>query len=201
MTKIAELTDRQREILIYINSQIKENQFPPSIREIASHFGFSSPRSAQDHLAALVKKGFIRISEKKSRAIEIIRENLFSIPVLGHVQAGLPTLATENIEEYLNLDQLVLSNTGVFGLRVKGDSMINAGIMPGDLVVVRQQSIAELGQIVVALLGEEATVKYLSKNEDGYFLKAANPNYGPIPLDRDVSILGIVVNVIRKLNA
>ena len=199
MNKLSTLTERQREILRFIYNEIKNSQLPPSLREIASHFGFASVGSVQDHLKALVQKGFIKISEKKSRAIEIIKENIFSIPIIGTVQAGLPTLAVENIDEYLNLDDLIFSNMDVFGLRVKGDSMINAGIMPLDLVIVRQQSVAEAGEIVVALQGEEATVKYLKKTNGQYFLEPANPKYLPIPLTSEFSIIGIVLTVIRKL--
>jgi repressor LexA len=199
MTTFSELTKRQQEILRFIYTEIKDNKLPPSLREIASHFGFASPRSVQDHLKALVKKGFIRVSEKKSRAIEIIRENLFSLPILGRVQAGLPTLAVEDIEDYLNLDKLILSDTGIFGLRVKGESMIEAGVMPGDIVVVRRQSFAEVGQMVVALIADEATVKYLSKQDESYYLKPANPDFKPIPLTGSVAIIGIVLSVVRKL--
>lgn len=199
MTTFHDLTQKQQEILTFIYEEIKNKQLPPSVREIAAKFGFSSPRSAQDHLKALVKKGFIRIAQNKSRAIEIIREHLFSIPVIGSVQAGLPTLATENIEEYLNLDKLVLSNHKNFGLRVKGESMINAGVMPGDLVIVRQQSFAEVGQMVVALIEDDATVKYLTKKHDRYFLEPANPAFSPIQLTAAASIIGVVVNVIRNL--
>ncbi len=199
MNTFKNLTQKQQEILTFIYEEIKHSQLPPSIREIAQHFKFSSPRSAQDHLKALVKKGFIRISEKKSRAIEIIRENLFSIPILGTVQAGLPTLAVENIDEYVNLDQLVFSSNNIYGLRVKGDSMINAGVIPGDLVVVKQQSSAEVGQMVVALIGEEATIKNLIKKGNEYFLEPANPQYTPILLTEDVTIIGVVLTVIRNL--
>ena len=200
MTTLMELTGRQKEVLQFIYEEIKNNQLPPTLREIASHFGFASPASVQDHLKALTKKGFIRVAENKSRAIELIKENLFSIPILGKVQAGMPTLAVENIEGYLNLDKLVFSETGVFALRVKGDSMINAGIMPGDLVLVRQQSYAEIGQIVVALIGEDATVKYLSKKDEAYFLKPANSKYEPIPMTAEVSIIGLVLTVIRRFS-
>lgn len=199
MTTYKELTSKQQEILSFIYDEIKTNQLPPSVREIASKFGFASPRSAQDHLKALVNKGFIRISEKKSRAIEIIRENLFSIPLLGSVQAGMPTLAVENIDEYVNLDQLIFSQHNIFGLRVKGDSMINAGVMPGDLVVVKQQSFAEVGQMIVALIGEEATIKNLRKRDNDYFLEPANPRYEPIPLTGEATIIGVVLTVIRNL--
>jgi repressor LexA len=199
MITYKDLTQKQQEILTFIYNEIKHNQLPPSIREISKHFGFSSPRSAQDHLKALVKKGFVKISEKKSRAIEIIRENLFSIPLLGTVQAGLPTLAVENIDEYVNLDHLVFSHRNVFGLRVKGDSMINAGVMPGDLVVVKQQEFAEVGQMVVALIGEEATIKNLIKKGKEYFLEPANPQYDLIPLTGEATIIGVVLTVVRNL--
>ena len=199
MPTYQELTEKQQDILKFIYKEIKENQLPPSIREIAGHFGFASPRSAQDHLKALIKKGFIKIGQKKSRAIEIIRGSLFSIPVLGHVQAGMPTLAVENIEGYLDLDRLVFSDSGIFGLRVKGDSMINAGIMPGDLVLVRQQSTAEIGKIIVALIENEATIKYLKRRDDQYVLEPANPKYQPLPLTGDASIIGEVLTVIRNL--
>ena len=194
---INDLTTRQKEILRFIYKEIKTNQLPPTLREIASHFDFSSPASVQDHLKALVKKGFVRISDKKSRAIELVKEKLFSVPILGHVQAGAPTLAVENIEGYLNLEEIAFSDNEIFALRVKGDSMINAGIMEGDLVLVRKQSAGEVGKIVVALIGEEATVKYLNKQDGKYFLKPANSRYQPIPLTSEVSILGLVLTVIR----
>jgi repressor LexA len=199
MTTYKELTQKQQEILSFIYDEIKHNQLPPSIREIAAKFGFASPRSVQDHLKALVKKGFIKISEKKSRAIEIIRESLFSIPLLGTVQAGMPTLAVENIDEYVNLDHLIFSHGNVFGLKVKGDSMINAGVMPGDLVVVKQQAFAEVGKMVVALIGEEATIKNLIQKGKEYFLEPANPNYKLIPLTADATIIGVVQTVVRNL--
>lgn len=197
MTK--DLTPRQKDILEFIYKQIRDHHSAPSQREIASHFGFTAIGSVQDHLKALAQKGFIKLSEKKSRAIEIIRKNIFSIPIVGQVQAGMPTLAVENIEGYLDLDKLIFSNSGVFGLRVKGDSMIEAGILPGDLVLVQQQSSAEIGKIVVALIEDEATIKYLVKKNSQYFLEPANPNYEPIPLTPDASILGQVLTVIRNM--
>lgn len=193
------LTDRQRQVLEFIYKQIKTSQIPPSIREISAHFGFSSLRSSQDHLKALVDKGYLKISQKKSRAIEIINKNLFAIPIVGRVQAGMPTLAVENIEGYLNLDELIFANSGIFGLRVKGDSMANAGIIHGDLVLVRQQASAEIGNIIVAMIEDEATIKYLRKKEGHYFLEPANPNYGPIPLGETSSIIGQVLTVIRNV--
>ncbi len=199
MNNLSTLTKKQRDVLRFIYNEIKSRQLPPSLREIAAHFGFASVGSVQDHLQALVQKGFLKITENKSRAIEIIKKNIFSIPLIGTVQAGMPTLAVENIDEYLNLDDMIFSGVDIFGLRVKGDSMVDAGIMPHDLVVVRSQSVAEAGEIVVAVSGEEATVKYLKKIGGKYYLVPANPKYNPILLTSEFSIIGIVLTVIRKL--
>lgn len=193
------LTEKQRDVLKFIYHSIRDSQLPPTIREIAQHFGFSSTGTVRDYLRALVQKGYIRLTANKSRAIELIREAVFSVPVLGAVQAGLPTLAVEDIEEYLNLDSLVFSDDDTFALRVKGDSMIQAGIMPNDLVLVKRQNIAQAGETVVALVGpEEATVKQLIKRGTMYYLEPANPSYDPIPVNEDVSIVGKVISVIRK---
>ena len=192
------LTAKQKEVLKFIYESIKYRKLPPTIREIAQHFGFSSTGTVRDHLKALVKKEFIKISSHKSRAIEIIRENIFSVPILGKVQAGLPTLAVEEIEGYLDLDSLVFSDDDTFALRVKGDSMIEAGIMPDDLVLVRKQSIAQTGETIVALVEEEATVKRLNRKGSVYYLEPANPRYQPILVDKNVSIIGKVISVIRR---
>lgn len=194
------LTDKQKDVLKFIYEAIKHDNLPPTIREIAKHFKFSSTGTVRDYLRALVAKGYIKITANKSRAIEIIRDKIFSIPILGRVQAGLPSLAVEEIEGYLNLDSLVFSDAQTFALRVKGDSMIDAGIMPGDLVLVNKQSMAKTGDTIVALIGDDATVKYLSKKGNQHFLEPANPNYSPIPFDEKVSIIGRVISVIRKLN-
>lgn len=193
------LTDKQRDVLKFIYRRIKEANLPPTIREIAEEFGFSSTGTVRDYLRALVKKGYIKIEEGKSRAIELVKASLFSLPILGKVQAGLPTLAVEEIEGYLDLDSLVFSDNDTFALRVRGDSMINAGIFSDDLVLVRRQKIAQTGEIVVALVGsEEATVKYLRKRSNGYFLDPANPRYEPIPVNEDVAIVGKVISVVRR---
>lgn len=192
------LTDKQRDVLKFIYNRIKTDHLPPTIREIASNFDFSSTGTVRDYLQALVQKGYIRVSANKSRAIELVREALFSIPILGKVAAGLPTMAVEEIEGYLNLDSLVFSDEDTFALRVKGDSMVNAGIMPDDLVLVRRQNMAQNGDTVVALFGEEATVKYLRKNGLNYFLEPANPKYQPIPLNEDATIIGKVISVVRR---
>ena len=194
------LTVRQKEVLQYIYESIKSKNLPPTIREIAQNFSFSSTGTVRDHLKALVNKGFIKISAQKSRAIELIRETLFSIPILGKVQAGLGTLAVEEIEGYLNLDSLVFSDSDTFALRVKGDSMVNAGIMPNDLVLVKRQQMAQTGETIVALVEEEATVKMLQRKGTRYFLEPANPKYSSILVDDKVSIVGKVISVVRKFS-
>ncbi len=198
MTNQLNLTVKQKNILRFIYDTIKSTSLPPTIREIGSHFGLSSTGTVRDHLRALVQKGCIRVSSKKSRAIELVKEALFNIPILGKVQAGLPTLAVEDIEGYLSLDSIVFSDDNIFALKVKGESMIEAGIMPGDLVLVRRQAMAQTGETVVALVGEEATVKHLRRKGSQFYLDPANPEFQPIPVTTDVSIVGKVISVIRK---
>lgn len=200
MIKKEELTLKQKEVLKFIYECIKFNQVPPTIREIASQFGYSSTGTVRDYLKALIQKGYIKVAANKSRAIELIRETLFSIPIIGRVRAGLPSLAVEEIEGYLNLDSLVFSDASTFALRVKGDSMVEAGIMPDDLVLVKKQNIAQTGETVVALIGEEATVKYLRRRGKDYFLEPANSKYQPIKVDSEVSIIGKVISVIRRFS-
>jgi len=193
------LTDKQKDVLKFIYDRIKQANLPPTIREIGEHFGFGSTGTVRDYLHALTQKGYIRPTATKSRAIELVRSALFSFPIIGGVQAGLPTLAVEEIEGYLDLDSLVFSDDDTFALRVKGDSMINAGILPDDLVLVKRQSVAQTGETVVAMVGkEEATVKYLRKRDGMYYLEPANPAYQPIPVNEDVSIIGKVISVVRR---
>jgi len=193
------LTDKQKDVLKFIYDRIKQANLPPTIREIGEHFGFGSTGTVRDYLHALTQKGYIRLTANKSRAIELVRSAIFSVPIIGGVQAGLPTLAVEEIEGYLDLDSLVFSDDDTFALRVKGDSMINAGILPDDLVLVKRQSVAQTGETVVAMVGkEEATVKYLRKRDGMYYLEPANPAYQPIPVNEDVSIVGKVISVVRK---
>ena len=192
------LTDKQKQVLKFIYQSIKDKSLPPTVREIAQHFKFSSTGTVRDYLKALVNKGYIRIAANKSRAIELVREALFAVPILGKVQAGLPTLAVEEIEGYLHLDSLVFSDDSTFALRVRGDSMINAGIMPDDLVLVRKQSMAQAGETIVAMIEDEATVKNLGRRGADYYLEPANPNYPPILVDQNVSIIGKVISVVRR---
>jgi len=193
-----DLTKKQFAVLKFIAGQISNTNLPPTIREIAERFGFSSTGTVRDYLKALAEKGYIKILSKKSRAIELVRETVFSIPIAGAVHAGSPTLAVEDIEGYLELDKLIFTTDDIFALRVKGDSMIGRGIMHGDLVLVRRQNVGQIGEVVVALIGEEATVKTLSKKGNWFYLHPENPDYDDIPCNEDASIIGKVINVIRK---
>ena len=192
------LTDKQKEVLRFIYERIRFHQLAPTVREIGEQFGFSSTGTVRDHLKALVNKGYIRIQEGKSRAIELVKEALFQVPVLGRVQAGMPVYAAEDLVGYLNLEPLVFPGPDVFALRVRGASMKDAGIVEGDFVLIRKQEHAQAGDIVVAVIGEEATVKRLAKRDGKYFLDPSNPDFQPIPVTAEASIIGKVVQVVRE---
>ena len=194
---VKNLTAKQKNVLRFIFNQIRNENIPPTIREIAQEFGFYSTGTVRDYLKALVDKGYIKVNEGKARAIELVKE-AFRVPILGAVAAGIPSLAVEDIEGYVDLDDVYFSDSDIFALRVKGDSMIEAGIMPNDLVMVRRQSVAQVGEIVVALMGEEATIKRLSKIGTHYFLVPANPKYQPISVTAETSIIGKVMTSIRR---
>ncbi|MEI6437839.1 MAG: transcriptional repressor LexA [Candidatus Omnitrophota bacterium] len=191
------LTAKQKEVLKFIYEQIRFKQLAPTIREIGERFNFSSTGTVRDYLNALVNKGYIRVQEGKSRAIELVKEALFQVPVLGRVQAGQPVYAAEDLLGYLNLDQFVFPDPDVFALKVRGLSMRDAGIMDGDFVLIRKQEHAQPGEIVVAIMGEEATVKRLARRGSQLFLDPANPDFQPIPLTAEVSIIGKVLQVVR----
>lgn len=196
---IKDLTPKQKDVLKFIYTSIRRHHLPPTIREIATHFQFKSTGTVRDYLNALVKKGYLQLGANRARAIELVKESLFSVPILGRVQAGLPTLAVEEIEGYLDLDSLVFSDETTFALRVRGESMIEAGIMPDDLVLVRRQETAQVGDTVVALLGDEATIKKLICQAGNYYLQPANPLFDLISVNEDVSIIGKVISVIRRI--
>ena len=191
------LTEKQRDVLMYIRQCIR-NGLPPTIREIASEFGFSSTGTVRDYLNALVKKGYILLSEYKSRAIELTEKAMLTIPILGKVPAGVPVLAVENVEDYFNVDKLFSQKDELFFLRVYGDSMIDAGIMPDDLVLVKKQPCAQDRDIVVCRVDGEVTVKILRNREDKFFLEPANKNYSIIALNENSQIIGKVITVVRK---
>ncbi|MDD5745781.1 MAG: transcriptional repressor LexA [Candidatus Omnitrophica bacterium] len=193
-----DLTDKQQEVLMYIRKMVRDG-LPPTIREIAGEFGFSSTGTVRDHLQALVRKGYLILCEKKSRAIELTEKAMLTIPILGTVPAGVPVLAVENVEDYFNVDKLFSQKDELFFLRVKGDSMINAGIMPDDLVLVKKQPCAQDKDIVVCRVDDgEVTVKILRSREDKFFLEPANRNYQIIPLNERSQIIGKVITAIRK---
>jgi repressor LexA len=200
----SKLTPRQREILDYIGKEIRERGYPPSVREIGEAVGLSSSSTVHGHLARLEEKGFLRRDPDKPRAIEVTGERqlrqqrLVSVPLIGRVTAGEPILAVENIEETYALPYDWARGDSVFMLRVQGDSMIGAGIMDGDLVLVRQQAAARNGDIVVALMGEEATVKRFFHEGDRVRLQPENPALQPI-VTRDVQVLGKVVGLYRSV--
>jgi repressor LexA len=204
----SELTARQQEVLDYVRSQINARGFPPSVREIGEALGLSSSSTVHSHLTALESKGLIRRDPSKPRALELLdyrdtstavdMGRVRAVPLVGEVAAGSPILAEENIEETVPLPEDMAGDSS-FILRVKGDSMIEAGILDGDYVVVRQQSTANDGDIVVALLGEEeATVKTFYKESDRVRLQPENSELEPI-YSRDVRILGRVIALFRKI--
>ncbi|WP_129688870.1 transcriptional repressor LexA [Gottfriedia acidiceleris] len=209
------LSKRQAEILAYIKDEVKIKGYPPSVREIAEAVGLASSSTVHGHLERLEQKGYIRRDPTKPRAIEILGDtttvvnevqasyseiynDIINIPVIGKVTAGIPITAVENVEEYFPLPTSVApSNEQVFMLRVEGDSMINAGILNGDLVIVKKQFTAENGEIVVAMTEDsEATVKRFYKESDHFRLQPENDALFPILL-KQVSILGKVIGVYR----
>ena len=199
------LTPRQQSILEFIIDEVKRKGYPPSVREIGEGIGLRSSSTVHAHLEKLEAKGYIRRDPTKPRAIEILyptpprypTAQLAAVPVLGQVAAGAPILAEENIEGYLSLPQDIVGSGGnQFCLKVKGDSMIEAGILDGDTVLVRQQNYAENGEIIVAMLNDEATVKRFYRLQNQVKLQPENKAYEPI-YSRDVVILGKVIAVFR----
>jgi len=208
-----ELTDRQQEFLDFIQEYLGEKGFPPTFREIAKHFNLASTFGVKRHIDALVKKGFLSNESKTSRTLSIISDglnkpkqifdNLIDVPIVGRVAAGQPILAEENIEGNLLLDSaMIKTKTACFGLKVRGDSMINAGIFEGDLVIVSPQQNAVNGDIIVALLHDEATMKRFIVNENIIYLMPENERYQPIEVNHreDFSIVGKVIGVFRTYN-
>ena len=190
---MARTTDKQEKILEFLNQHIEEKGFPPTVREICAAVGLKSTATVSYHLTELKKQGRIQGETNKRRAIAIPETQRGRIPVLGVVQAGYPILAVENVEGYLPWD----GDPNCFALRVRGDSMVNAGILEGDKVVVRPQPDADNGDIVVALLEDEATVKRLWREHGAVWLLPENPAFRPID-GREATILGKVKAVIRE---
>jgi repressor LexA len=214
------LTDRQREILDFISQSIEERGYPPTLREIGLHFGIRSTNGVNDHLRALEKKGHLQREDLKSRALRPVGApgavggaagrpdprlaDIVEIPVIGRVAAGLPLLAVENVQDTVHIDKFFIGQTReVFALRVKGESMIEDGIFDGDYIFVRKQLQASRGDIVVAMIGDEATVKRYYPEGDSIRFQPANAAMQPIIVRkkdfRSVNLIGVVVGVYRKM--
>ena len=198
------ITQKQQEILDYIKNEILNRGFPPAVREICEAVGLKSTSSVHSHLEALEKNGYIRRDATKPRAIEIIDDNfnlvrreVVNVPIVGTVAAGQPLLAVENIEGYFPVPAEFMPNEQSFMLKVKGESMINAGIFDGDQVLVRKQSTAESGDIEVALMEDGATVKTKKKKKGYYRLQPENDTMDPILIHEGLEILGKVFGVFR----
>jgi repressor LexA len=222
------LTERQEKILAFIKKSIQDQGYPPTIREIGEHFGIRSTNGVNDHLKALERKGYLMRGELKSRALSVIdggrsgtsprfarlsrRElaavpegDVVEVPVVGKVAAGEPILAQENITDHVRIDSMLLGEGGrkVFALRVSGDSMIGDGIFDGDYIFVRKQLQAASGEIVVAMIEDEATVKRFYPEGDRVRFQPSNPRLKPIYVRREefreTQIIGVVVGVYRKM--
>lgn len=210
-------SEKQQQILDFVNSQVKKKGYPPSVREICSAVGFKSTSTVHGYLEKLEKNGLIIKDATKPRALRVVGSNeqsqsdsgvskeyysgreLVNVPIVGKVTAGMPILAVENIEDTFPLPADYVQNSTAFMLKVQGDSMIEAGILDRDLVLVKQQPTAINGDIVVALIGDEATVKTFYK-EKGYIrLQPQNQYMDPIIVRENLSILGKVIGVFRKL--
>lgn len=199
-----DLTDKQQKIYDFIREKISENGFPPTVREIGDQFGITV-KGAYDHLKAIEKKGFIKTEQNKSRAIVINEDqqpeatefNAVSIPLVGTIAAGMPILAEENIDEYLTFPKASLPTGTFFALKVKGDSMEEGGILDGDIAIIKQQDDATNGDIVAALVDDEATLKEFKKEKDNVRLIPHNSAYQDI-VTTSVSILGKLAAVFRR---
>ena len=200
------ISSKQQEILEYIKQEILNKGYPPAVREICEAVHLKSTSSVHSHLETLEKNGYIRRDPTKPRAIEIIDDNfnltrreVVNVPILGQVAAGQPLLAVENIENYFPIPTEFMPNAETFMLKVKGDSMINAGIFNGDKILVQKQSDAQNGDIVVALVDDSATVKTFYKENGHYRLQPENDTMDPIIVN-ECSILGKVFGIMRYLN-
>lgn len=202
------LTERQQEILEFLRQFTEENGYPPSHREICSHFGMASTRAASDHLEALERKGHITRDREISRGIRLVDAPAARaarpprlIPLVGRIAAGAPVLAVENVLDRIALDQSLARGDDTFMLEVHGESMIGAHILPGDYIMVRPQKTAENGDIIVALLGDEATVKRFEKKGSRVRLIPENPTMEPIPVPDpgELQIVGLVTGLVRRM--
>ena len=198
-----DLTERQEEIFLFIKNRIRDTGIPPTVREIGDSFGITV-KGAYDHLKAIEKKGFLRCEQNKSRSIELLVDNegmrapqTVAVPLVGSIAAGSPIIAEENITDYLDFPRSLLGRGEYFALKVRGDSMTGAGIENGDIAVIQKQNAARDGEIVAALLEDEATLKRFKKGQGSVQLIAENPAYKPI-VTKDVQILGVLSAIFRN---
>ncbi|MDD5674006.1 MAG: transcriptional repressor LexA [Chitinivibrionales bacterium] len=203
--KLLKLTSRQDAIYSFLLKHQETTGSLPTIREITEHFGFKSINNARQHLRLIEQKGYINLVPNKSRGIRVVKkrqENIleFKIPIIGSIAAGTPITAIENIENYLTLDQDIFKGDNLFALRVKGDSMVEAGIMNNDIAVIRQQSNASNGEVVAVIIDGDATLKRYIKHEKFVVLHPENKKYGDIIVTSDMNfqIVGKLAGVIRK---
>jgi len=201
------ISKKQQEILDYIKSEILNRGFPPAVRDICEAVNLKSTSSVHSHLETLEKNGYIRRDPSKPRAIEIIDDNfnlvrreVVNVPILGSVAAGQPLLAVENVENYFPIPAEYMPNAETFMLNVKGDSMVEVGILDGDQVIVEKRSTARNGEIVVALVDDSATVKTFYKEAGFYRLQPENESMEPIIINGEVQILGKVIGVLRFMH-
>ncbi len=211
MTAGTPLTSRQEDILQVIQRAVAERGYPPSVREIGEAVGLRSPSSVHSQMNTLEELGYIRRDPSRPRAIEVLggvgddlpeTSPTRSVPLVGEIAAGTPILADEMVSEHYALPESLVGGGTIFALTVRGESMIEAGILPGDVVVIRQQPTVEQGEMCAALIDDEATVKFFRRTKSGeVWLDPANPAYEPIPIPPDAqsAIMGKVVTVIRKL--
>lgn len=197
------LTKKQARVLSFIKKYIQKQSYPPTVRDIVTHFKFRSLNSVVKYLKILEKKGHLRRQPHSSRALELAAMPLAAtnlVPVVGRIQAGLPATAIENIEGHIALDSSLSGSEEAFFLRVKGDSMVGAQIREGDYALIQPQRTAHNGQIVAVLIDDEATLKYFYQNGDYIELRSANPSYPPLVLNnRDqLFIIGRLISIIRK---
>jgi len=212
VTELDELTPRQRTILTMIHEHVTDHGYPPSVREIGDAVGLKSPSSVHAQLETLAKKGYLRRDPTKPRAMELGRDPdtdlearpvaARNVPLLGEIAAGGPIVAEEHVDTVYPLPRELVGDGRLFMLKVRGESMIDAGVLDGDLVVVREQPAVEQGEMCAALIDGEATVKFFRRTRAGeIFLDPANERYEPIPLaaDQTISIMGKVVTVMRSV--
>jgi repressor LexA len=201
------LTDEQDRVLSFIIQQQRETDSPPTIREICFAMGYKSINSARQHLRLIEQKGYIRLVKGKARGIELLidveretGENEIKVPLIGAVAAGAPITAEENVQGHVTLDRSLFKGKDLFTLRIKGDSMKGIGVLDGDIVIVRQQNAASDGEVIVAIIEGDATLKRYIKKNNRVVLRAENPEYKDIivPSDRGVWIVGKMVGIIRK---